>query len=166
MCAIPESAEELGLQHCRFPTSLRGDVDDHVHDVVTLFEDDGTVANLGSSGLQEDLLLAAWAILLHAYLRSDIVTFVESSDEKAHPYEDPTHGTMSTTDTEVRVLQFQLAQECPLKDVRAATQWKSTQQALRAVHINTAVKFSPQFSLSNGMGNGYTVRPTTFHVVS
>jgi hypothetical protein len=125
--ALEDYPEDLILQHCHFPTSARRDVEDSYYEAVSIFDHGGACADLGTKlGSLEELVQTAWAILLHSYLRGDIISFAVLSSCQNHDYE-------------ALVLQYQIFDECRLEDVRPTGSWKSTRQTLKKTQVNTAI---------------------------
>jgi hypothetical protein len=140
--ALEEYPEDLILQHCHFPTSARRNVEDTYYETVSIFDYGGVCADLGTKlGSLEELVQASWAILLHSYLRGDIISFAVLTSWQNHDYE-------------ALVLQYQIFDECRLQDVRPTGSWKSTVQALKKTQVNTTIKLLNSPFQKNGRRNG------------
>ena len=162
MFPTPQDSSEALLQHCRFPTSPQRDIGSRLCDSVTVFHDDTILPALGGSfEFSKDLILAAWALLLRAYLRNDFIAFAVLLDDQASCcYQNDTNGTSFNANTEASVLQFQFADHFQVKDVHAAVYRNSSRQVLKTNHINTAINLSAPVSPTTGVRNAYLARLT------
>ncbi|MCJ1404222.1 hypothetical protein MMC11_007447 [Xylographa trunciseda] len=157
--------EDLLVQHCRFPTSPRRDSENPFYEFVTVSDDNTVLPGLEkSSEHSTNLVSAAWAILLRAYMRNDTVTFaVLSDDQICCCYQSNSSGKTLGADAAVSVLQFQFADECQLKDIRATARWNSVRQVLKTTHINTALNLSTPSSAITRTRSTDLARPTNYH---
>ena len=150
-----ESLEDLNFQHSHFPTSARRDIEHDHYEAITVFNDGDFRAGPGKKFEPlEELLQAAWAILLRSYLQDDMVSFAVLSACQNAGYSNQQNKKISLSeDSEISVLQYHIHEKCLLKDIHAATCWKSTSQVLNGTQINTAVNFWSSLSLRNGNRN-------------
>ena len=162
MYSMPKhSPEELVLQHCHFPTSRRRQIKADLYHCVTVFDDATIWTALGKSlECLEDLILAAWAILLRSYLRNDTVTFAVFSEDQPCCDQKISNGTALRANTEAIVLQYEVADQCQVKDIHATACWKSNREVLETAHINTAVNLLAPSLLKNGMRTANLARLT------
>ena len=160
MDMIPEQLpEDILPQHCRFPTSARRRAEKSCGKDVGIFDhkDLSTGWKKHSKPL-EDLVQAAWALLLRSYVRNDsiyfAVLFTSSDGDTCIKDEMQTslHGD------ETLVLQYQFSEHVQLTDIHPVGSRKCRREGLDHGHINTAINFSTLLPVRNDHENGPLLR--------
>lgn len=129
---LKDHLEDLPTSH--FPGAPRRDVNDHHYESFSVSIHEESYFPLGEHREPwEELVQAAWALLLRSYLQDDTVSFAVLLWGHS--------GSISKkqANTDALVLQYQVPEACQLKDVRAAKCWKTTQKVLKTSQINTAL---------------------------
>lgn len=139
--------DHLGdLPKSHFPGAPRRDINDHHYESfsISIYEDSYSPPGKCREPWEE-LVQAAWALLLRSYLQDDTVSFAMLLGGQS--------GGISKkqTDTDSLVLQYEIPKACRLKDIRAAKYWKTTRKVLMTSQINTALNLLvPPSGLMNG----------------
>ena len=132
------------LHHrCHFPTAIRQNTRGLQFGNINIFdpEDNVTAWELDRLPLR-DLVLNAWAILLHCYVRTETVTFFTLSDSLDH------HGIGSTEsksclgkEIEAVRLQYQLIDNLLLHELRPSGTTNATNHKIGDTPIHTVIHF-------------------------
>lgn len=129
---LNDHLEHLPKSH--FPGAPRREINDHSYESFSISIREESYSPLGKRRVPwEDLLQAAWALLLRCYLQDDTISFAVLLRGQS--------GSTSKkqANTDVLVLQYQVPEACQLKDIRVAKFWKTTREVLKTSQINTAL---------------------------
>lgn len=129
---LKDHLEDLPKSH--FPGAPRRDINDHHYESFSISIHEESYSPLRKRPEPwEELVQAAWALLLRSYLQDDTISFAVLLG--AHS------GSISKklANSDALVLQYQVPEACQLKDVRAAKCWKTTRKILKTSQINTAL---------------------------
>lgn len=130
--ALKDHLEDLPKSH--FPGAPRRDINVHHYESFSISIREESYSPLGNRREPwEELVQAAWALLLRSYLQDDTISFAVLLGGQS--------GSLSKkqANTDALVLQYQVPEECQLKDIRAANCWKTTRKVLKTSQINTAL---------------------------
>ncbi len=132
---VDESLDIPTLQPCNLPTSTK-DGDTGHFEVIPIFDHENHCPDLTrtlDSG--EDVVKAAWAVLLRTYRQDEMVNYALLSDGRQGGSTDVSHNGKA----EVLVVQYRLHNSCQLRDIHVAACHHYSRQALRKTPINTAI---------------------------
>ena len=151
--------------HCNFPVSRAEPPKDqkslrYLH-IPIISDDDGSQENwqrARGTEIQEQILLSAWAVLLHKYTGSEIVSFAAfyspgSSDERrlinSLIEEEDCPGTQKRSEQcSGFILRYRVSEDARLQDVcEVSRELLSAADWARGASVNTAVDFSDRLDL-------------------
>ena len=158
--ATKETSEDLILQQCHFPISARRDVTSHHYETISVSDHSRFRTSLGKSfGPLDEVVLAAWAILLRSYSRRNNVSFVVFLGSKGHKYlRNFTDDIPLQGNAEALVLQYDIFDGCLIQDVHASACRKCSRACLKKTQINTAFNLLSSAPLIDGYTNGGNVQ--------
>ena len=144
MGSLPEVSPDLVLEHCHLHTSTRRNGEPLDSEVINVVVDGGWFSGSGHPfHNSEELVQAAWALLLRRYLGNDIVCFAILDDRQK--YRSIKTGTVlkpSITGVKTRILQYCIPAQCRVKDLRPIGVPAAIEQVSETASINTAILFS------------------------
>lgn len=129
------------LPSSQFPGAPRRHVKDHHYESFCISIHEEFYSAFGECHeTLEELVQAAWALLLRSYLQDDTISFAVLLGEQS--------GSIfkKQARTGALVVQYQLPEACRLKDIRAARCWKTTREVMKMSKINTAINLLASLS--------------------
>lgn len=127
--------DHLGdLPKSHFPGAPRRDINVHHYESFSISIHEESYSPLGKRRESwEEIVQAAWALMLRSYLQDDTVSFAVLLGGQS--------GSISKNqaNTDALVLQYEIPEASRLKDIRAAKRWKTTRKVLQTSQINTAL---------------------------
>lgn len=152
--------------HCHFPVS-RAESPKHQKTLrylrVPIFSDDESQGKGQPSGVaetQDQTLLSAWAVLLHKYTGSEVVSFAAFYSPESYYGRKPNDTVASEGDRSGAedgsdgcnglILRYQVSESARLQDVCQVSRepWTATDLA-RSGSVNTAIDFSDRLELAS-----------------
>ena len=146
-----QQEKALQRQHCHFPTAIRRTLKESHFNAIGVFDhEDGVTPWERDCQRLRDSVLNAWAILLHYYVRNDIVAFLTfSNSPDHHGIGDAKWKSCFGEENEIVILQYQLLDNLQIHETRPSKSTKCTNHYMGDVRINTMVRFSRSYAKSS-----------------
>ena len=158
--AWEELSEELLKQPCRFPTSARNHPQRSRFQQIGISDRKGqSVEWINCSESLEDIVKAVWAVLLHFYVQTDLVSFAACHDSS--PSDTSVKGSKTGIlhdNVELSILQYLVRDDLRLRDLHPIEIKGCRIATLGNEHINTAIHFSDLLPSQHGKENGHVSR--------
>lgn len=137
----------------------------HHYETIPVSDHSRFRASSGKSfGPLDEVVLAAWAILLRNYFRRNIVSFAVLLGSKGLKYlGNVTDDIPLQGDAEALVLQYDIFDGCPIQDVRPSVCRKCSRAGLKKTQISTAFNLLSSAPLIDGYSNGGNVQLAHSH---